>query len=146
MDRIFKFRAWVSDPEDIKDGTMYESSRVSIYQWPTVNVDGDVFDAGEEHGVFIMQYTGIVDKNGKEIYEGDIVRGNSWKEPHAMRTKKPAIGQVEHTDNYGFTFSTKDTHGNYRGLPTGCRTYPNLKNCEVVGNIYENPELLDDNK
>lgn len=83
----------------------------------------------------ICQYTGLQDKNSKEIYEGDIVKGETWKEPYAMKTKTETIGQVKYIENHGYMFSGK--------LPDGFRTYPNLRSCEVVGNVYENKELLE---
>ena len=85
------------------------------------------------------QYTGLQDKNGKEIYEGDILelRANPFN-------KKRDLFQVVFKDG-GF----RDEWNNYIGqyLP------PDIRNrqggrvrlneaCEVVGNIYENPELL----
>lgn len=72
------------------------------------------------------QYTNLKDKNGKEIYEGDII-----KEPH------PNMGldmvQSVEWDNKSGSF-----------LPFGYtewHTFPH--ECEVVGNVYENPELLE---
>ena len=71
----------------------------------------------QEH--IIMQYTGLKDKNGKEIYEGDLC--NCWD------TKKEKI-----TFDLGtFWINGTPLHAIYRE-----------EEIEVIGNIYENPELL----
>lgn len=71
----------------------------------------------------LMQYTGLKDKNGKEIYEGDIVRL-----PEDEDYKYYSI--IYSKNRLGFTLS----NGCGFGLSYGI---------EVVGNIYENPELLE---
>ncbi len=74
---------------------------------------------------FLMQYTGLVDKNGKEIYEGDIVKGDAgiciieWNEVDTDRSWELAVG---FRISFGMTSQSSK--------------------CEVIGNIYENPELL----
>jgi len=72
-----------------------------------------------------MQFTGLHDKNGKEIYEGDILDGHCdgvvkviWKD---------TSWEVEFADGAGI------------GLDEMCMWFGN--NSEVIGNIYENPEL-----
>ncbi|MDO4721406.1 MAG: YopX family protein [Peptostreptococcaceae bacterium] len=75
----------------------------------------------------LMQYTGLKDRNGQEIYEGDIVR-HKYGPQILMR--------VAWDDEYpGF-----GTFGKYNGEP-----YVGYvkSSCEVVGNIYEHPELLE---
>jgi hypothetical protein len=64
----------------------------------------------------IMQFTGLKDKNGKEIYEGDII------------TERKYQAVVE--------WDEKSLQFNCHGMLDG-------KNYEVIGNIYENPELLE---
>lgn len=130
-----KFRAWRKDIEvmypvlklDFVDekATIWSKFTGNSYEW----IDDLV----------IMQYTGLKDKYGVEIYEGDILelRANPFN-------KKRDLFQV--VFKYG---GFRDEWNNYIGqcLP------PDIRNkqggrvrlneaCEVVGNIYENPELL----
>jgi len=74
-----------------------------------------------------MQYTGLKDKNGKEIYEGDIVR-------HPIYSKNLSI--IWHDGKYVSMFVA--SHDGKHGLETIALTV-----CEVIGNIYENPELCE---
>ncbi len=107
--REIKFRAW--DKLD----------RVMNTDLPTID-----FECCKINGLILMQYTGLKDKNGKEIYEGDIVHhlkyGGNWE---VIYTK----------ENTGYDLK-RDNHESMH-LCDKCQ--PNL---EIVGNIYENPELV----
>lgn len=74
----------------------------------------------------LLQYTGLKDKNGKEIYEGDIVRYNTGE---AWIVKWSGRGGFIYADN-----------GNKNTAATN--QLPDMHEVEVIGNIYENPELL----
>ena len=75
----------------------------------------------------LMQYTGLKDKNGREIYEGDIVNVN-----HYGGTKRLETVQIYTTGGFA------DIHPFQ-----GDGYHWSASKCEVIGNIYENPELLE---
>lgn len=85
--------------------------------------------------VEILEYTGIEDKDRFEIYEGDIVQFNSTYTTYDAE-KATQTGKVFYRDcNFCITDSAEEM--NYWLGST------HVKNVEVVGNIYENPELLE---
>lgn len=83
----------------------------------------------------LMQYTGLKDKNGKEIYEGDIVAG--YKGAYSCDVK----GVIKYG---GMAFAcvgeTKDGEKWFDTVTNP--SWPSYSGIEVIGNIYENPELL----
>jgi uncharacterized phage protein (TIGR01671 family) len=80
----------------------------------------------------LMQYTGLKDKNGKEIYEGDILNfGN--KNNVEVIFDNGCFNVFDEPLGWDFT---PDYDNDYKPIKT------NFKYCEVIGNIHENPELL----
>ena len=119
MKREIKFRAW----DDIRNKFILPKNLV-------YRLDGHLFDREldeEEHNVELMQFTGVKDKNDKEIYEGDIVE---FYDPY---TKSQHITEVIWDDN-NCRYAMKYTFVDFDFLITD--------EIEVIGNIYENPELL----
>jgi len=85
--------------------------------------------------VKLMQYTGLHDKNGKEIYEGDIIK-TTFFDFYNGKAFKANIGHTCYGD--GCYFIMTDGHSSnilFRSLTAD--------NLEVIGNIWENPELLE---
>lgn len=85
----------------------------------------------------LMQYTGLKDKNGKEIYEGDII---GYKGLYPVQEKiEECVRVVEDINAFGcypFNLHTGETF-------SGWDEYE-ISDIEVIGNIHENPELLED--
>lgn len=108
--REIKFRAWL-DSKMITPGFIDSEGRV--YE--------DCIERPEElDGAILMQYTGLKDKNGREIYEGDIVSFHM-----------PGRGIIEWDDgSASFVVVNK------------WMAIVHFEETNVIGNIYENPELL----
>ena len=75
----------------------------------------------------VGQYTGLIDKNGKKIFEGDIVR-------YGDTVHEVVFESRNRTAYFGLVYSESET------LPFG--HYQDLRQIEVIGNIYDNPELI----
>ena len=126
MKREIKFRAW-----DEEEGMMHPPF--------TINEICEIRKEGGGFGAILMnfnwdqlmwlQFTGLKDKNGKEIYEGDIWLMNGIK-------SQPMIVCFDNGK-----FISKSTWGEYLKRDDGY-TYWDFIDGEVIGNIYENPELL----
>jgi len=79
----------------------------------------------------IMQFTGLKDKNSKEIYEGDICQRT---EQLGVKYFKVRCQIVYKQDRFGLCWITKSFFND--------NLFPHLEDLEVIGNIYENQELL----
>lgn len=96
-----------------------------------------------DEGLILMQYTGLKDKKGVEIYEGDIVKSfsniNKYTDDFAENVE-PTYYFSEIVYHNGCFKNT------YKGKPSSPLNWTEATkshNLEVVGNIYENPELLE---
>ena len=120
--RQIKFRFWDSETD------RYDGQMPRMRYWPS-SPEEISLDAWIKGGAPCMQFTGLHDKNGKEIYEGDVVLAT-------MVDAKTYRGVVEwQDDSADFDISHPELgHQVAFGLDESCY--------EVIGNIYENPELL----
>jgi uncharacterized phage protein (TIGR01671 family) len=119
---------------------------VDIYNWAFRTVSSKYRRFGLS-AVELMQFTGLTDKNGREIYEGDLVRyeGKSWKNESDGFLAR-IDWDAEHTS---FTGRLVDTSGAFDPSSQAAEgrigLYVWIKEIEVIGNVYENPELLPSN-
>lgn len=109
MKRIIKFRAWDKEfkvmrlAEEIKSNSIYSLEFNTHWE--------------------VMQFTGLLDSKGKEIYERDIVKGISDNEEEIFQ-----VSWIEERNYCGWNIGTNDDA------------------CEILGNVFENPELLNETK
>jgi len=108
MSREIKFRDWNPEAKEMQ----------------YFNLDGYDREVHDAYGN-IMQFTGVLDKNGKEIFEGDIVEYNT----------KITSRRVVEWDDERVGFLLKGGIGFYDGLM-------NYMEVTIIGNIYQNPELI----
>ena len=130
--REIKFRAWDKENKEMLDVQEldYEDSYDGQPMIRTTKYS-DYFDTEE---MLLMQYTGLKDKNGKEIYEGDIVKFR-FKED---REEFPdLIGYIEYQSTFA-AFRIMSNQGSFKIDIT------EIKFIEKIGNIYNNPELLEE--
>ena len=132
----FKFRAWdegnkvmhfdfqfVKTGDDGNDWILFTSDKqpkFPINEWSS--------NPYFSQQLKIMQFTGLLDKSGKEIYERDIVKGYGYEVRNGHQIRPERI--------FAINDFIKDT---YRLL---CITEGTGETVEVIGNIYENPDLL----
>lgn len=129
---IPKFRAWHKTWEEMgritfirykKSGEIaHLSFRRNIYNG---NIYGGLVKLDE---IELMQSTGLKDKNGKEIFEGDIVKMS--KDVYS----EPTYYEVVRHRGGAYRLDSKQH---------GCELWLRHTDCEVVGNVYENRELLE---
>ncbi|OCT12615.1 hypothetical protein A8709_32920 [Paenibacillus pectinilyticus] len=140
--REIRFRAWdnVADEmlyagEDFDVIFMLGSSGIECTDVRNGSPSGDGIDS-MEHLIY-MQWTGLNDSNGDPIYEGDIVGCESnGVERYQKRVICYDIHQAKYKTVPRSTYYANAGHGGWTG-------YELRAECEVLGNIHENPELLE---
>ena len=131
---IPKFRAWDSAKKEMFKDTfaITESGQVVVVEQEFVTSTPDYIFV--EHLV-IMQSTGLKDKNGKEIFEGDVVRMRNPRDRRQIGMFQ--VVRVANSPMLGLLDKKLTTEI--------FNLYEHMRNYyEIIGNIYENPELLEE--
>ena len=127
MNREIKFRAWDEVSEKMLNWNDFLDTNMK-----------NTFLAPESTGLILMQYTGLHDKNGKEIYEGDIVllACYHYKEPvfdgefEVIYDEINGMWLLVDLEDKENVYTFENIRGYY------------LTELEKIGNIYDNPEVL----
>lgn len=125
MEREIKFRAWLKEERKMVN---VETLFIGINRLCFGNSETEDLFFRDFEEVELMQYTGLKDKNGKEIYEGDIVVLNN------IENDNMCIVRYEHSSYRLEGWSLREDLSNVED-----------RFLEVVGNIYENKNLLEEN-
>ena len=126
MSRAIKFRVW--NPlfkqmfYPVKTWYHYPSVGKNKYLRETL---GSVIDAHNEGTVSAMQFTGLKDKNGADIYEGDIWKRDGFISTVEFQFSRWAFVKTDSSECYQYP-----------------EFYSNADTGKIIGNIHENPELL----
>ena len=121
---IPKYRAWLKN-----DKEMIEVDTMNWFDGEFESIGDGVTFLREAKKIILMQSTGLFDKNGQEVFVGDIIKCTRGC-PHEVYLEK----------EYGGTFVGGMPAVYLKGLLSG---YAWTGDEEIVGNIYENPELLE---
>ncbi|EIT2383367.1 hypothetical protein L1U14_000339 [Enterococcus faecalis] len=127
---IPKFRAY-----SVEENVMYYPDEDKNVEWtidddtgfiaPLINLGNGMWGMIDKY--VLMQSTGLKDKNGVEIFEGDILNYGDYKNSHEVIFR--------HGCFWGHAIGEKEQ--------IGIGLFNALEDLEVIGNIYENPELLE---
>lgn len=141
-----KFRAWDKARNEMNYRVMVGNCDTDDENWtcPIIWIEEKKDWLHFDDYECIMQSTGLKDKNGKEIFEGDIVKRDGIKRPEVVR-----FGEWIDVDSLGYKeqyigFYFESEHEGQEWLHSVEPQFNNLY--KIIGNIYENPELLEDDK
>lgn len=130
--REIKFRAWDKEEKEMLELVTVGCTRKD--SWGPLYIKDKIINGFDHRNYDIMQYTGLKDKNGVEIYEGDIVRRKDFVCDEVYFN----VGQISYSGVGVFAgqFIFKSQSGNLEDM------YSRYGD-EVIGNVHENLELLE---
>lgn len=151
--RELKFRAWDRVKHKMLYGVSPFNAHITDENEPLLSLEYSKHDDCE-----FMQYTGIKDKNGKDVYDGDVIYSSSYfkkkggKRFVAQKPYRNPIAVIEWDDDSGAFSENQYENGEFQiggFLFEATGEWESLKGTEknvieVLGNIHENPELLEE--
>lgn len=142
--REIKFRAWDKDETQWLNIKHFGFDDKELWYVQAIDENEKDIDPPyfvEYNEIELMQYTGLKDKNGKEIYEGDILQTTQYP----CSPVDDYVLVVEYDIDRFWGVRTMKANATVRGISNGIADglYEFLdEELEVIGNIYENPELI----
>mgnify|MGYP002605744714 FL=1 len=136
MKREIKFRAW-----NKKDKVMVDVAAMNFGPSGCWSLIEDAYDAELQlaDSYDLMQYTGLHDKNGREVYEGDILKVTGEDGESYVATVK-WFGDEEYP---AFDLKGIPAAWNYDANALATIFQEGVETCEVIGNIFEDKQLLE---
>lgn len=148
MNRVIKFRAW--------DSRHKEMTYITSLYWFEEEGIHDMSEGKAISGNYtFMQFTGLYDDNGKEVYEGDVLLYSNMEGHHTEFRKRFVVqfgqqdlGHSAYQQTIGWNATPVRSFGkpsmmDSGGLSNGIHCLFDCHSTEVIGNIHENPELLE---
>jgi len=134
--RIIKFRAWNNSAQTMYQDVIVHGNNIVIAKY-NIETDGEdpliepmTYTINSKFNWTLMQFTGLLDKNGKEIYEGDILQWTSSNPFSLGELRKVQVNyiQAQFWCNGSISVYLAELLANEK--------------CEVIGNIHQNPNLI----
>ncbi|EPD02459.1 hypothetical protein Lpp125_00832 [Lacticaseibacillus paracasei subsp. paracasei Lpp125] len=143
MKREIKFRAWDKKRKSmfVPDSFVFDANTVEIVSVWRKTTDGETIEGLDPRKgrLVLMQYAGLHDKNGREIYESDILKVTGEDgESYAATVKW--FGDEDYP---AFDLEGIPETWFYGANALATIFQEGVETCEVIGNIFENPELLE---
>ena len=129
MNREIRFRLWDTVLKTMMpDFDNWIDFHGNYWTTPDERWDTKNTEIVRGHNYILMQFTGLHDKNGKEIYEGDIIQWGGQNEPMVVAWSDKYASFGIHRSGWMYMHFFGEAVDN--------------TDCEVIGNIYQNPELI----
>lgn len=130
---MIKFRAWNQIDSEYINEINAVMSLDGSHIWWDINDSGEMKYENDQDNYKLEQFTGLKDVNGKEIYEGDIIKSS-------YKYAQPKVSQIIIEDGNSYILGEDLATGNEMLVSD------HISEIKVIGNVHENPELLKEDK